>query len=150
MVGERLALPEAAVDERWIELDYGDWDGRPVAEIPEETWRAWRADLTLRPPGGETLAELATRVRVALGDLRDEAAGRDVVVVSHVSPIKAAVAWALDVGDEVTWRLFLGQASITRLRVAGRGASLVSFNETGHLAGAGMKAVAPVTRAAPR
>jgi broad specificity phosphatase PhoE len=123
------------VDERWIEIDYGDWDGRPLAEVPAATWRAWRADLDLRPPGGETIAELGTRVRGAVADLVAEAAGRDVVVVSHVSPIKAAVAWALGVGDEVSWRLFLGPASITRIGVSTRGVNLVSFNETAHLLG---------------
>jgi broad specificity phosphatase PhoE len=142
--------PAAAplVDERWIELDYGRWDGLALGDLPADTWGAWRRDLGLRPPGGETLVELGGRVRAALAEMIDEAQERDVVVVSHVSPIKAAVAWALDVGDEVAWNLFLGPASITRLRVsAGRG-SLVSFNETGHLGG--LVPPVAVPRAAPR
>ena len=56
-----------------------------------------------------------------------------VVAVSHVSPIKAAAAWALGVDGTVAWRMFLGLASITRV---GRGRTspvLLSFNETGHL-----------------
>jgi broad specificity phosphatase PhoE len=57
-----------------------------------------------------------------------------VVVVTHVSPIKAAVAWALGVGDEVAWRMWVGPASITRIGVAGGVPSLRSFNEIGHLA----------------
>ena len=44
----------------------------------------------------------------------------DVVVVSHVSPIKAAVAWALGSGDELAWRLHLSNGSITRVRVGSR------------------------------
>jgi broad specificity phosphatase PhoE len=61
----------------------------------------------------------------------------DVVVVSHVSPIKAAAAWALGVGDEVAWRMYVAQASITRIGVGGPGGlpSLRSFNETAHLDG---------------
>ena len=38
----------------------------------------------------------------------------DVVVVSHVSPIKAAVAWALGTAD-LYWRLHLRTASVTRI-----------------------------------
>ena len=38
----------------------------------------------------------------------------DVVVVSHVSPIKAAVAWALGTVD-LYWRLHLRTASVTRI-----------------------------------
>ena len=55
------------------------------------------------------------------------------MAVSHVSPIKAAAAWALGVDGTVAWRMFLGLASITRV---GRGRTspvLLSFNETGHL-----------------
>ena len=55
------------------------------------------------------------------------------LVVSHVSPIKAAVAWALDVGDGVAWRMFVAVASITRIAVTDRGPILRSFNEVAHL-----------------
>ncbi|MEZ5229356.1 MAG: histidine phosphatase family protein [Acidimicrobiales bacterium] len=51
--------------ERLIELDYGDFDLRPLAEITPETWAAWRADPNFRPPNGETLVELATRRRTS-------------------------------------------------------------------------------------
>ena len=74
------------------------------------------------------------RVREGAGDLVEEAADRDVVVVSHVSPIKAAVAWALGVGDEVAWRMWVAPASITRIGCRGATPSLRSFNETAHLA----------------
>ncbi len=123
------------VDERWIELDYGELDGTPLAEVPAELWAAWRADPSFRPVGGETLAELGVRVRAALDDLVAAATDSTVVVVTHVSPIKASVAWALGVGDEVTWRMFIGQASITRIGVGSRGPVLQSCNEVAHLPG---------------
>jgi len=116
------------VDERWIELDYGGLDGTPLAEVPASTWAAWRADVHWRPPGGETLAELGERVRTACEDLAAEAAERDVVVVSHVSPIKAAVAWALGVGDEVTWRLFVAPGSVSQVALRGGRPSVHGFN----------------------
>lgn len=125
--------PAVEVDERWIELDYGELDGRPIAEVSAATWTAWRSDVAWRPPGGESLATLGARVREACEVLVDEAAERDVVVVSHVSPIKAAVAWALGVGDEATWRMWVAPASITRIGLAGRTPSLRSFNERAHL-----------------
>lgn len=121
------------VDERWIELDYGDLDGRPLAEVPADTWASWRSDVMWRPPGGESLAALGTRVREACEALVDQARDRDVIVVSHVSPIKAAVAWALGVGDEAAWRMWVAPASITRIGVAGGTPSLRAFNELAHL-----------------
>jgi broad specificity phosphatase PhoE len=121
------------VDERWIELDYGEFDGRPMGDIPAATWAEWRADPAWCPPGGESLADLGARVRVAAEALADEARERDVVVVTHVSPIKAAVGWALGVGDEVAWRMWVAPASITRIGFSGRTPSLRAFNELAHL-----------------
>jgi broad specificity phosphatase PhoE len=119
-----------AVDDRWIELDYGEFDGRPVGDVPPDVWANWRSDPHFAPPGGESLVTLGTRVRGACEELLDEIRHRDVVVVSHVSPIKAAIAWALGVGDEVAWRLFVQVASVTRIGVGPGGPSLHSFNET--------------------
>lgn len=120
-------------DDRWIELDYGDWDGRRITEVTAEVWAAWRADPDFRPPGGETLAELGRRTRRACDDLVEAATDGTVVVVTHVSPLKAAVAWALGVGDEVTWRLFVAPASITRIDIRDTRPVLVSFDEVAHL-----------------
>jgi len=116
-------------DERWIELDYGTFDGRPLADVPADVWRTWRSDSHFVPGGGESLAELGLRVRAACEELIDEAREHDVVVVSHVSPIKAAVAWSLGAGDDASWHMFVQVASIARVGIDRWGPSLRSFNE---------------------
>jgi broad specificity phosphatase PhoE len=118
------------VDERWIELDYGALDGCRPEELGDDMWRRWRADASFIPPGaGESLRALGERVRPACEELAADAAEQDVVVVTHVSPIKAAIAWALGVGDEIAWRMFVRDGSIARMRIDGRGPVLLSFNE---------------------
>ena len=77
---------------------------------------------------------LGERVRAAAEDLVAVAEHEDVVVVTHVSPVKAAIAWALGAGDEIGWRTFVSPATISRISVGERGPVLVSFNESGHLA----------------
>jgi broad specificity phosphatase PhoE/uncharacterized membrane protein YbhN (UPF0104 family) len=120
---------DVEVDARWIEMDYGDLDGRPATALDEGSWRTWRQDPEFVPAGGESLAEVCTRVHEACAELADDAARGDVVVVSHVSPIKAAVTWALGVGDEVGWRMFLGDAAICRIDTSGRLPLLLAFND---------------------
>lgn len=117
------------VDERWIELDYGRLDGCRPEEINAETWSRWRADPSYVPAGGEALSTVGARVREACEELVHDATEGDVLVVSHVSPIKAAIAWALDVGDAVAWRLFVLDGSIARIQFSRFGPMLVSFNE---------------------
>jgi broad specificity phosphatase PhoE len=131
---DALGLP-VSVDDRWMELDYGEWDQRPLRDVSPGEWATWMADPTFAPPGGESFEDLGRRVRAACDDLAEEAASQDVVVVSHVSPIKAAVAWALDAGVAVTWHLYLAPASITRISTAGGRRVLQSYNQTAHLPG---------------
>lgn len=122
------------VDDRWIELDYGTLDGTPLRDVDADLWRRWRSDVGFAPPGGESLRSLADRVAAACDDLSDAARDGHVVVVTHVSPIKAAAAWAIGVGIEVSWRMFVAPASVTRIAVGDRGPSLHGFNDIGHLA----------------
>lgn len=124
---EAFGVP-VEVDDRWVELDYGELEGRPVDSVPRETWTAWQADGSFAPPGGETLEALGVRVRSACEQLTPEASSADVVVVTHVSPIKAAVAWALGVGDEVAWRLFVDDAAVCRIGFGPLGPLLIAFN----------------------
>jgi probable phosphoglycerate mutase len=127
---------DVVVDERWVELDYGLFDGQAQGDLAADVWDHWRADPEYAPPGGESLAELDRRVAAALDELSHDAQHRDIVVVSHVSPIKAAIAWA--VGSTVgvmSWRCRLDVASICRIAVTPRGPVMISFNETAHLAG---------------
>jgi broad specificity phosphatase PhoE len=122
------------VDERFVELDYGEWDQQPIGALPPGSWEAWQADLGFAPPGGESLRAVGLRVREALDELTEVARTSKVVVVTHVSPLKAGVAWALGVGDEIAWRLFVSPASVSRIDVSRGRPSLVSFNELSHLA----------------
>jgi broad specificity phosphatase PhoE len=121
--------PPVVIDERWAEIDYGELEGMALGDVPTEVWAGWKADPTWAPPGGESLTNVGTRVRAACRGLEAEATTGDVVVVSHVSPIKAAVAWALGVGDAVSWRMFLDVAAVCRIAVGPSGPSLRSYNE---------------------
>lgn len=128
-IGKACNLP-VVVDERLVEIDWGTWEGRSTGSLAQTDVDRWRADDGTAPEG-ESLGALAQRVESFCTEQLEH--DKLVVAVSHVSPIKAAAAWAMGVDGTVAWRMFLGLASITRV---GRGRSspvLLSFNETGHL-----------------
>jgi broad specificity phosphatase PhoE len=130
-IASRLGVPVEA-DDRILELDYGQWDGRKFAEVSDAEWGAWRASPLFAPPGGESLSAVGARV----ADFCTERSATEatVVAVSHVSPIKAAVIWALGTDDIVTWRMHLDVASITRIGRRGDGPPfLAGYNSTDHL-----------------
>ena len=112
------------VDERLVEIDYGEWEGSPFGDLDPAVVTRWRREGSFAPPGGESLEVVAGRVAGFCQEWLDD---RFVVAVSHVSPIKAAVTWTLRVPPELAWRMRLDVASITRI---GGGPVLLSFNET--------------------
>lgn len=126
---ERFGLP-VTIDERWLELAYGEYEGVSHADVPSEVWNQWRSDPDFVPTGGEALSALDRRVRAACDDLVDAATGRNLVVVSHVSPMKSAVAWSLDVDVGISWRSHLSHASVCRIEMRPAGPVLLTFNET--------------------
>ncbi|MDQ1511525.1 MAG: alpha-ribazole phosphatase [Actinomycetota bacterium] len=124
---------EVEADDRLIELDYGEWDGRPLGDIDASEWAAWRADPSFAPPGGESLVAVTARIE---SFCRERLANPAVTViaVSHVSPIKAAVCWALNVDERATWQMQLGLATITDIGARSDGSGyLSSFNDAAHL-----------------
>jgi len=120
------------LDLRWVEVDYGVYDGLPLAEVPGSLWGSWDSDTSWAPEGGESLAAVTRRVRSACEELWVEAATEDVAVVSHVSPIKAALAWAMGVPEEVVPKLFVEVASLHRIGPGRSGPTLWSINEVHH------------------
>jgi broad specificity phosphatase PhoE len=123
------------IDERWVEVDYGDLEGRVVADVRGLLTR-WQVDAEWAPAGGESLAAASRRVASACEELLPRFAVDDVVVVTHVGPIKAAVAWALGAQPGVARRMFVDLASITTVAIGTEGVPvLLSFNQRSHVAG---------------
>ena len=70
-------------DPRLLEIDVGDWEGRPYADIVAEEGPILcmeRRVFTRRPPNGEWYPAIAERLRGWLADLAPD---RDVLVISH-------------------------------------------------------------------
>jgi len=118
------------IDERWIELDYGDLDGEVAADTASGLWMRWERDLSFAPDHGESLAALGKRVRHACDEISDAAAHETVVVVTHVSPIKATIAWALGIPDLSARRMYVEDGSVSRIDFEPRGPVLRWFNRT--------------------
>jgi broad specificity phosphatase PhoE len=128
-IADACELP-VAVDDRLIEIDWGAWEGRSTGTLAQSDVDRLKADRGTAPEG-ESLDSLSQRVESFCTEHLDGAGL--VVAVSHVSPIKAAAAWAMGVDGAVAWRMFLGLASITRVGQGRSSPVLLSFNETGHL-----------------
>ncbi|MFD0419454.1 bifunctional RNase H/acid phosphatase [Streptomyces sp. NPDC127108] len=135
-VAARLGL-DVHLEEGLRETDFGDWEGLTFAEVRErqpDELTAWLASPDVAPPGGESFAEVTTRVEAARERLLAAYAGRTVLLVTHVTPIKTLVRLALGAPPESLFRMELSAASLSAVAYYGDGnASLRLLNDTGHL-----------------
>ncbi|MEO6089437.1 MAG: bifunctional RNase H/acid phosphatase [Umezawaea sp.] len=130
---------EAVVLDGLIETDFGAWEGLTFTEAAErdpELHQRWLSTTSVAPPDGESFDAVHQRVRRARNDLIAEHGGKDIVVVSHVTPIKTLLRMALDVGPSLLFRLHLDLASLSVAEFYPDGhASVRLVNDTSHLAG---------------
>ncbi|MDN5275408.1 MAG: fructose-2,6-bisphosphatase [Candidatus Saccharibacteria bacterium] len=108
--GQRIVL-----DKRLIEIQKGDWHGRPVSEILEiENALTPEEKIYTRPPGGENYVDVAQRVGSFVNLLvsRQEHTS---MIVSHDNPIQSAIGYLCE-QDPAEWRNYsLDNGSLTRI-----------------------------------
>ncbi|MCG8920619.1 bifunctional RNase H/acid phosphatase [Actinokineospora sp. PR83] len=121
-----------------VETDFGGWEGLTFTEAAErdpDLHRRWLSDTAVPPPGGESFDVVHERVTRARDRVLAGYAGRTVVVVSHVTPIKGLLRLALDVGPSILFRLHLDLASLSIAEFYPDGnASVRLVNDISHLA----------------
>ncbi|CAL9430000.1 bifunctional RNase H/acid phosphatase [Streptomyces sp. enrichment culture] len=137
IVAARLGL-EVTVEDGLRETDFGAWEGLTFGEARErypDDLDAWLADPTARPTGaGESFAETAERIAVTRDKLVAAYAGRTVLLVTHVTPIKTFVRLALGAPPESLFRMELSAASLSAIAYYADGnASVRLLNDTSHL-----------------
>jgi probable phosphoglycerate mutase len=136
-VAERLGI-EVTVEDGLIETDFGAWEGLTFGEVRErypEDLNTWLSDPEAEPTGGgESFAATATRIAATRDRLVAAYAGRTVLLVTHVTPIKTFVRLALGAPPESLFRMELSAASLSAVAYYADGnASVRLLNDTSHL-----------------
>jgi probable phosphoglycerate mutase len=106
------------VEPGFAEMEFGSWDGMTFLEVAErrpDELNAWLGSLDVGAGGGESFRVVEKRVLDGLQRVLDAHAGKTVVIVSHVTPIKTLVAHAVDAPLESVFRMELSPASISVL-----------------------------------
>ncbi|MEU1848775.1 bifunctional RNase H/acid phosphatase [Streptomyces sp. NPDC019990] len=137
IVAARLGL-DVSIDDGLRETDFGAWEGLTFAEVRErypDDLDAWLASPDAEPTGGgESFAATATRIEATRDKLTAAYAGRTVLLVTHVTPIKTFVRLALGAPPESLFRMELSAASLSVVAYYADGnASVRLFNDTSHL-----------------
>ncbi|MFE0657726.1 histidine phosphatase family protein, partial [Streptomyces sp. NPDC058876] len=136
-VADRLGL-DVSVEQGLREVDFGAWEGLTFAEVQErfpEDLQAWLDSPKAAPTGGgESFAAAARRISATRDRLLAAHAGRTVLLVTHVTPVKTLVRLALGAPPESLFRMELSAASLSAVAYYADGnASVRLLNDTSHL-----------------
>ena len=111
------------IDADWAEMDFGNWDGCPLAELRADPTIAMELDTFYRSaeapraPEGESWLEFRARVTRALHRLLDTPVQGSTLVATHAGPMRAVLSAACDVPFERTWAFRIGYGTRVTLRV---------------------------------
>ena len=116
------------IDERFIEMDYGNWSGRRLAALSRE--KRWR-DIQTKPstftfPDGESFRQMRRRVDEAILDLKNQKS--PILIITHGDIIKMAVASLLNLPIDKFQSFVAEPASLTIFNIDRTRATLLQSN----------------------
>ena len=123
---------KVVADKGLLECEFGEWTGRPLKELMKlpEWSTVQRYPSGFRFPGGESFAEMQTRITGAVAALVQKHPGGTIVCVSHADPIKAAVASALGTHLDLFQRINISPCSVTTIAYGTGGPFVLNVNAT--------------------
>jgi probable phosphoglycerate mutase len=127
----RRGLP-LAVEPRFREVGLGTWEGLTPDQVKaREPWNFeafYQDPARNRPPGAESLEELARRVGKAFEETVAGHPGRHLLVVAHAGVIRALIGHLLHAEAARWYRIRVDYAGVTRVRIDRYGARLEVHN----------------------
>jgi probable phosphoglycerate mutase len=125
---------QVRTDDRFGEVRYGDWTGRPLEELAkEDLWKVVQAHPSaVRFPGGEAMADAQHRAVAAVREWNDGLPPEATFLVcSHGDIIKSIVADALGLHLDQFQRIQADPAALTVIRYTELRPFVVRLNDNG-------------------
>ena len=115
-----LALP-LTLDQEWIEIHFGDWEGRLVKDVLAENElqvkQLWADPFAFCAPGGEPFADFQQRLISAWNNLLDQYSGQHVLLVCHGGVIRGLAQHLMGLSPDAMSRLSVPYAAMLRFKV---------------------------------
>ena len=119
-LSEQLSTP-IAIDDRWREIDFGEWEGREVKEVwqsnKELVSQYYSQPGTVTPIGGENIKDVQDRVVAAFNRAAIEYKHQHILVVQHGGTIRLLLAHLMQSPLTAITRIEVAYASLTRIKV---------------------------------
>lgn len=131
IVGKHISI-DVKIDDRLIELDMGKFTGKPYDEIFSSHgnvfMKFYRGELEIAHNGVETFEQVKKRIRDMVDHVIDNHPDENVVLVTHMDPIKAMLSTVVSFSPENLYELIIPNASLNIFREYKRKFSISGIN----------------------
>ena len=131
IVGKHNSI-DVKIDDRLIELDMGKFTGVPYDEIFSSHGNVflkfYNGELEIAHNGVETFADVKKRVTSIVDEIIEKHPDQNVVLVTHMDPIKAMLSNVVDLSPTNLFELIIANASLNLFREKDRKFSLSGIN----------------------
>jgi len=131
IVGKHNSL-DVTIDERLIELDMGKFTGMPYDEIFNSHgnvfMKFYNGELEIAHNGVETFSDVKKRVLGIVDHVIENHPDENVVLVTHMDPIKAMLSTIVDLSATNLFELIIANASLNIFREKEQKFSLSGLN----------------------
>ena len=131
IVGKHNSI-DVTIDDRLIELDMGKFTNVPYDEIFSSHgnvfMKFYNGELEIAHNGVETFADVKKRVASIVGEVIEKHPDENVVLVTHMDPIKAMLSTIVDLSPTNLFELIIANASLNLFREKDRKFSLSGIN----------------------
>jgi probable phosphoglycerate mutase len=117
------------------EIHIGEWQGMSFDWLEKrEDWRRFNAFRSgSRPPGGESMLEVQTRMVAQIACLRARHSDGTVAIVSHADPLRALITYFLGMPLDSMLRLEISPGSLSVVQLSDWDVRLLCLNDSEHL-----------------
>jgi len=131
IVGKHNSI-DVTIDDRLIELDMGKFTNVPYDEIFSSHgnvfMKFYDGELEIAHNGVETFADVKKRVASIVEEVIEKHPDQNVVLVTHMDPIKAMLSTIVDLSPTNLFELIIANASLNLFREKDRKFSLSGIN----------------------
>jgi broad specificity phosphatase PhoE len=128
-IAQQLGL-EMRVSNALDEINMGGWQGHSFSALAlDEGWQRWNACRSMtRPPRGETVAEVQSRMLGELLHIHATETGGQFILVSHAEPIRSLLLHILGMSADGWSRIEIEPASISTIALDTTGGRILTMN----------------------
>lgn len=110
-----------SIDDSFVEIDYGDWDGRSFDDIKNDDpllfEKVWTQPHKYSPPNGETFQQFYARINQAWQDLLHVYKGKHVLLICHGGVIRALLGVVMQTPLTALSRMEVPYACLSQIKI---------------------------------